>query len=54
MSVRIQIDIMRIKYKYRSLIMKGKLNLSLKNAIKLIGPDCAYHLYSNKEKYSRR
>jgi hypothetical protein len=39
-------EIMRLKYKYRRLIMSGKLSLPYENAAKLIGPDCAYHLYS--------
>jgi len=37
---------MRLKYLYRSLIQKGKVKLPHHGARKLIGPDCAYHLYS--------
>jgi hypothetical protein len=36
----------RLKYKYRRLIMKGELRLPPREAALLIGPDCAYHLYS--------
>ncbi len=39
-------EITRLKYKYRKLIMEGKLKLPHQVAAKLIGPDCAYHLYS--------
>ena len=41
-----QPEIVRLKYKYRTLIMKRKIKLPHKKASKLIGPDCAYHLYS--------
>lgn len=37
---------MRIKYKYRMMIMKGKVWINYKGAARLIGPDCAFHLYS--------
>lgn len=37
---------MRIKYKYRMMIMKGKVWINYKGAAQLIGPDCAFHLYS--------
>jgi hypothetical protein len=39
----------RIRYLYRSLILKGKLRLPLESAKKLIGPDCAYHLYGRAD-----
>jgi len=39
-------EITRLKYKYRRLIMTGKIKLPHKKAARLIGPDCAYHLYS--------
>jgi len=35
-----------MKYKYRELILKKKIILPYYKASKLIGPDCAYHLYS--------
>jgi hypothetical protein len=36
----------RLKYKYRRLILTGKLLLPHEDAARLLGPDCAYHLYS--------
>ena len=35
----------RIRYKYRKLILTGKVRVSLKSAMALVGPDCAFHLY---------
>ena len=42
-------ELVRIKYLYRELILKRKMALNPKTASILIGPDCAYHLYSKKE-----
>ena len=39
-------ELTRLRYKYRRLVMEGKLNLPHHEAALLIGPDCAYHLYS--------
>ena len=39
-------ELTRLKYKYRRLVMEGKLKLPPRQAALLIGPDCAYHLYS--------
>ncbi|KPK87679.1 MAG: hypothetical protein AMS27_01720 [Bacteroides sp. SM23_62_1] len=36
----------RVRYKYRKLIQSGKIKLSHRSATLIIGPDCAYHLYS--------
>ena len=36
----------RLRCKYRRLVMEGKLKLPHREAALLIGPDCAYHLYS--------
>ena len=36
----------RLRYQYRNLILSGKVRLSLEAARRLVGPDCAYHLYS--------
>lgn len=36
---------MRLKYQYRKMILKGKVKLPIKDAIKLVGRDTAYHLY---------
>jgi hypothetical protein len=43
-------EIMRIKYSYRTMLLKGKIKLPLETARKLVGPDCAYHLYYRKKK----
>jgi len=37
---------LRLRYLYRRLIIEGKIALSFESAMKIIGPDCAYHLYS--------
>ena len=39
-------ELIRLKYKYRELILKKKIKIPHKKAAKLIGSDCAYHLYS--------
>ncbi|MBN2159647.1 MAG: hypothetical protein JW807_09640 [Spirochaetes bacterium] len=38
-------EITRLIYKYRKLIREGKAKLPQEEAMKLIGPDTAYHLY---------
>lgn len=38
-------EIMRIGYKYRKILRTGRIALPYKDAVKIIGPDCAYHLY---------
>lgn len=40
-------ELLRLKYKYRSLIVRGQLRLPLDAAARLVGPDCAYHLYGS-------
>jgi hypothetical protein len=35
----------RLKYLYRTLVIRGKLDINYRTAVKLVGPDCAYHLY---------
>lgn len=40
----------RKRYAYRRLILTGKIALARSAAIRLIGPDCAYHLYSQEER----
>jgi len=39
-------EITRLRYKYRRLILTGKIKLPPQAAARLFGPDCAYHLYS--------
>ncbi len=35
----------RLRYFYRNLILQGKARISLESARRLVGPDCAFHLY---------
>ena len=44
----------RIRLEYRRLILLGKLRLPLEEARKLVGPDCAYHLYFTRHDTSTR
>ncbi len=39
-------DAVRRKYLYRRLVMNQGVKLPARLAMKLVGPDCAYHLYS--------
>ena len=39
----------RRKYLYRRLIVTGRVRAPLQAAIRLVGPDCAYHLYSSHD-----
>ena len=34
------------KYRYRTMILRGQIALPREAAVKMIGPDCAYHLYT--------
>lgn len=36
---------MRRMYSYKRMILRGQLRLPHRSARRLIGPDCAYHLY---------
>lgn len=38
-------EIIRIGYKYRRILRSGKIKIPYHDAVKMIGPDCAYHLY---------
>jgi hypothetical protein len=44
----------RIRYKYRKMILEGKARISLDSARALVGPDCAYHLYGLLQHSRRR
>jgi hypothetical protein len=35
----------RLRHLYRTLAVRGRLNLPPDAALPLVGPDCAYHLY---------
>jgi len=43
------VEAQRIKSQYRRLVLLGKAKLPLEVARKLVGPDCAYHLYFRHE-----
>ena len=42
---RADAEVTRILNLYRRLVLLGKVRLPLTEARKLVGPDCAYHLY---------
>ena len=44
--MNIKADEIRIRYLYRHLILRGMIRVSFESARRLVGPDCAYHLYS--------
>jgi hypothetical protein len=44
----------RIRYLYRDLVLRGKIRLPFEGAVKIVGPDCAYHLYSVQEPKKKR
>jgi len=53
----VQPEEIRIRQRYRTLILQGKLKVSLEAARRMVGPDCAYHLYSlvrRKKRAGRR
>lgn len=41
----IKSELVRKRYLYREMILKGRVSLPHRAAVKLIGPDTAYHLY---------
>ncbi|MBF0338417.1 MAG: hypothetical protein HQL05_11360 [Nitrospirae bacterium] len=43
----------RLKYLYRKMVISGKARIPYAAAVKLVGPDCAYHLYSTVNLKSR-
>ncbi len=40
-------DDIRLRYLYRKMIVSGRVKISFESARSLVGPDCAYHLYSS-------
>jgi hypothetical protein len=47
----------RLRHLYRKMIVMGKAKISFESARRLVGPDCAFHLYgtvSGKKKRSGR
>jgi len=43
--MRAEAEAVRLRYRYRRMILRGELRLPLDAARALVGPDCAYHLY---------
>lgn len=41
-----ELEAMRIRHEYKRLILLGKIAAPLGAARRLVGPDCAFHLYS--------
>lgn len=39
----------RLRYLYRRAILRGQVRVPLESAKKLVGPDCAFHLYGAGE-----
>ena len=44
----------RTLHRYRRLVLLGKLRLPLADARRLLGPDCAFHLYSRHARKTSR
>ena len=49
-----EIEGLRILARYNRLILLGKARLPLEEARRIVGPDCAYHLYSRRTTPRRR
>jgi hypothetical protein len=47
-------DVLRILSRYKRLVLLGKAKLPLAEARRLVGPDCAYHLYFRHRTASAR
>ena len=47
-------EVTRILSLYRRLVLLGKVRLPFAEARKLVGPDCAYHLYFRHAPSPRR
>ena len=43
-----EIEALRILREYRRLVLLGRVRLPLAEARRLVGPDCAFHLYSRR------
>ncbi len=44
----------RLRYLYRTKLLRGEIKVPLGTAKKLVGPDCVYHLYSTFETEKRK
>jgi hypothetical protein len=49
-----EIEARRILARYKRLILLGTARLRLEEARRIVGPDCAYHLYSRRAGRTRR
>jgi hypothetical protein len=46
LTMTMQSEEIRLRYLYRRLLIDGKVRISFEAARRLVGPDCAYHLYA--------
>lgn len=44
-GVRPELEAQRIRSRYRRLVLLGGARVPLEAALRLVGPDCAYHVY---------
>jgi hypothetical protein len=49
-----EIEARRILARYKRLILMGAARLPLEEARRIVGPDCAYHLYARRLDSPRR
>jgi len=49
MAKQARAEELRLRYLYRDLVLRGRAALPRESAVKLVGPDCAYHLYRSHE-----
>ncbi|HZM52730.1 MAG TPA: hypothetical protein VFE68_19660 [Vicinamibacteria bacterium] len=49
-----EIEARRILARYKRLILLGTARLPLEQARRIVGPDCAYHLYGRGREPQRR
>jgi hypothetical protein len=49
-----EIEARRILARYKRLVLLGKARLPLEEARRIVGPDCAYHLYARPAVRTRR
>jgi hypothetical protein len=54
MTRREEIEARRILARYKRLILLGAARLPLDEARRIVGPDCAYHLYARPVTSTRR
>ncbi len=48
-----ELETRRVLARYRRLILLGAVRLPLEAARRMVGPDCAYHLYSRESAPAR-